>query len=63
VTIRLGESKNGKWTGTQIPKVSCAVCDEEIELNEDATSGDIIQHCGTKQKLSFEWGAFAAEKI
>jgi hypothetical protein len=57
------ESINGKWKGHQIPLVSCAVCDKIIELDEDIKPHDIIEHCGIKQKLTYEWGSYALEKI
>jgi hypothetical protein len=39
------------------------VCDEELELPDHAKDGKIIEHCDTKQKLSYEWGSFAAKKV
>jgi hypothetical protein len=42
--------------------VSCPDCDEIITLPEDARAGDTASCCGRTYRLSFEYGAFAAEK-
>ena len=44
-------------------KVSCADCEQEIVLSETAKAGDIVECCGRQYRLTFEYGAFAAEPI
>lgn len=50
-----------RLVGRVIPKVSCAYCDAEIDLPETARAGDTIEHCGRRQRLTYEFGSFAAE--
>jgi hypothetical protein len=42
--------------------VSCPDCDEVITLPEDAGAGDTVGCCGRTYRLSFAYGAFAADK-
>ncbi|MGH2731571.1 MAG: hypothetical protein ACRDJG_01245 [Actinomycetota bacterium] len=42
-------------------RVSCPVCDELVTLPEDAKPGDLVECCGKPHRLTFEYGAFAAE--
>ena len=51
-----------RWVASQAPRVSCPDCDEIITLPEDARAGDTASCCGRTYRLSFEYGAFAAEK-
>jgi uncharacterized paraquat-inducible protein A len=54
---------DGRWSATLAHRVSCPDCDELIMLPPDAKSGDSISCCGRRYRLSFEYGAFAAERI
>jgi len=51
-----------KWIATIAHKVSCPACDQILVLPETAKLGDLIECCGRRYRLSFEYGAFAAEK-
>jgi hypothetical protein len=42
--------------------VSCPHCDEVVTLAEEAKPGDTIECCGRRYRLSYEYGAFAAEE-
>ena len=52
----------GRWTATLAYRVSCPKCDEMLTLPEDTKAGDIIECCGRRYRLTFEYGAFAAEE-
>jgi uncharacterized paraquat-inducible protein A len=54
---------DGRWSATLAHRVSCPDCDEVITLPEDAKSGDSVSCCGRRYRLSYEYGAFAAEKM
>ena len=54
--------KNGRWSATLAYRVSCPECDEVITLPEHVKAGDTVSCCGQTYKLTFEFGAFAAEK-
>ncbi len=41
--------------------VSCPDCDRDIVLPETAKAGDLVECCGRRYRLTFEFGAFAAE--
>jgi hypothetical protein len=43
--------------------VSCPACDEVVPLPEDVKPGDRIHCCGQTYRLTFEYGAFAAERM
>jgi hypothetical protein len=43
--------------------VSCPNCDELLTLPEDARPGDVVTCCGQDYRLTFEYGAFAAEEM
>jgi hypothetical protein len=52
----------GRWSATLAHRVSCPVCDEVITLPDDVKPGDTIRCCGRPYRLTFEYGAFAAEE-
>ena len=52
----------GRWAATLAYRVSCPQCDDVVTLPEDAKAGDTIDCCGRQYRLSFEYGAFAAEE-
>jgi len=41
----------------------CPECDEVIILPEHVKAGDTVSGCGQTYTLTFEFGAFAAEKM
>jgi endogenous inhibitor of DNA gyrase (YacG/DUF329 family) len=51
------------WTASIAHRVSCPDCDRTIVLPESARTGDVIECCGRVYRLTFEFGAFAAERI
>ena len=44
-------------------KVHCSGCGQEIELPSGTRSGDIIECHGMKQRVTYEYGAYALEKV
>ena len=52
----------GHWSATLAYRVSCPKCDEVMTLPEGAKPGDTIRCCGRTYRLTFEYGAFAAEE-
>jgi ribosomal protein S27E len=59
--VRL-KREDGHWTATLAHRVSCPACDEMLILPENAKAGDGIACCGRRYRLTFEYGAFAAEE-
>jgi len=51
-----------RWAASLAHRVSCPDCDEVITLPQDARAGDTVSCCGRTYRLSFAYGAFAAEK-
>ena len=49
------------WFATLAYRVSCPECDEVITLPDDVKAGDTIRCCGRAYRLTFEYGAYAAE--
>jgi DNA-directed RNA polymerase subunit RPC12/RpoP len=52
----------GHWSATLAYRVSCPACDEIVTLLEDVKPGDTIRCCGQVYRLTFAYGAFAAEE-
>jgi mercuric ion transport protein len=59
--LRVREER-GRWSATLAYRVSCPECDEVITLPENAKVGDAVSCCRQTYTLTFEFGAFAAEK-
>ncbi len=53
----------GQWSATLACRVSCPDCDAMLTLPEDVKAGDRIECCGQKYRLTFEYGAYAAEAL
>jgi hypothetical protein len=53
----------GTWSSFVIKMASCAVGDEAIFLPNDVQPGDIIECHGTRQRVTYEYGAYALEKV
>ena len=51
-----------RWAATLAYRVSCPRCDDVRTLPEDVQAGDTIDCCGQRYRLTFEYGAFAAEE-
>jgi endogenous inhibitor of DNA gyrase (YacG/DUF329 family) len=54
--------EDGRWSATLAHRVSCPSCDEVVTLAEGTRPGDSISCCGRRYRLTFEFGAFAAEE-
>jgi len=52
-----------RWSATLAHRVSCPNCDEVLTLPGDAKPGDFVQCCDRRYRLTFEYGAFAAEGL
>ena len=59
--LRLREDA-GRWSATLAHRVSCPHCDEVMTLPEAAKPGDSVSCCGRTYRLTFDYGAFAAEE-
>lgn len=53
---------DGTWAATIAHRVSCPDCDQMLTLPDDAKPGDLVNCCGRDYRLTFEYGAFAAEE-
>lgn len=62
MSLRVSET-DGIWSVSEVKKASCAVGDETIILPDDAQPGDIIECHGVKQRVTYEFGAYALEKV
>jgi len=51
--------RDGIWSVTEVKKASCAVGDEMIILADNVQPGDIIECHGVKQRVAYEFGAYA----
>jgi hypothetical protein len=59
--LRVNED-GGRWLAALAHRVSCPHCDQVVTLPEEAKPGDAIECCGRPYRLSFDYGAFAAEE-
>ena len=59
--LRLRE-EGGEWTATLVHRISCPACAEVITLPDDVKPADTISCCGRLYRLTFEYGAYAAEE-
>lgn len=48
---------------TEVKKASCAVGEEMLILPDNVQPGDIIECHGVKQRVTYEFGAYALEKV
>ena len=55
--------RDGVWTTTQVKTASCAVGDEMVILPDQVQAGDIIECHGVKQRVTYEFGAYALERL
>ena len=47
----------------EVKKASCAVGDDAVVLPDDVQPGDIIECHGVRQGVTYEFGAYALEKV
>jgi len=52
----------GRWSATVAHRVSCPRCEALVTLPEGVKAGDTIRCCGRTSRLTFAYGAFAAEE-
>jgi len=52
----------GRWAARLAHRVSCPTCNETLTLPESAKAGAAVECCGRRYRLTFEYGAFAAEE-
>ena len=48
---------------TAVKKASCAVGDDTVILPDDVQPGDIIECHGVRQRVTYEFGAYALVKV
>lgn len=53
----------GEWRGALVKRASCAVGEEEVILPDDVRPGDIVECHGLKQRVTYEYGAWALERL
>ena len=53
---------DGRWAAALAYRVSCPNCNDMLTLPDDVKAGDTIDCCGRRYRLTFEYGAFAAEE-
>jgi hypothetical protein len=46
-----------------VNKASCAIGEEAVFLPDDVRPGDIIECHGVKQRVTYEFGAYALEGV
>ncbi len=51
------------WVATLAHRVSCPDCEGLLTLPEGAKAGDLIECGGRCYRLTFEYGAFAAQAL
>jgi len=56
-------SRQGEeWRGALVRRASCAAGEEEVILPDQVQPGDIIECHGVKQRVTYEYGAWALER-
>lgn len=55
--------KDGAWSVAEVKKASCAVGDEVVILPDDVQPGDIIECHGVRQRVTYEYGAYALVRL
>lgn len=55
--------QEGNWAAVVLKIASCAVGEEVVILSDDVQPGDIIECHGIKQRVTYEYGAYALEKV
>ena len=44
-----------------VKKASCVNCNKVLILPDDVKPGDVVECCGVKQRVTYEYGAYALE--
>jgi len=55
--------EGGQWLAALAYRVSCPDCERTVTLPEEARAGDLIECCGRRYRLTFGYGAYAAEAL
>ena len=55
--------RDGRWSAAVLKTASCAVGDEVVVLPEDVKPGDLLWCHGVAQRVTYEFGAYALEKM
>ena len=55
--------QGNRWSAALLKTASCVAGDEMILLPDDVQPGDIIECHGIKQRVTYEYGAYALEKV
>ena len=58
----MGEQE-GTWSAVVLTTASCAVGDEVVILPDNVKPGDLVECHGIKQRVTYEYGAYALEKV
>jgi hypothetical protein len=53
----------GTWSAVVLRTASCVVGDEVIVFPDDVQPGDVIECHGIKHRVTYEYGAYALEKV
>jgi hypothetical protein len=48
---------------TEVKTASCAVGDEPVILPDDVRPGDVVECHGVRQRVTYEFGAYALVKV
>ena len=51
------------WTVTAVKKASCAVGDDVVILPDDVQPGDVVVCHGVRQRVTYEYGAYALVRM
>ena len=52
----------GRWSARLAHRVSCPACEAVVTLPDGVKPGDGVRCCGRTYRLTFEYGAYAAEE-
>ncbi len=55
--------QGGAWSAVVLKTASCAVGNDVVVLPDDVKPGDVIECHGVKQRVTYEYGAYALEKV
>ncbi|VUZ85000.1 hypothetical protein MELA_01375 [Candidatus Methylomirabilis lanthanidiphila] len=58
----MGEEE-GNWSAVVLKTASCAVGDEVVILPDDVKPGNLVECHGIQQRVTYEYGAYALEKV
>jgi hypothetical protein len=56
-------TEDDHWAAKLAYRVSCPACEEVLTLGDEVKAGDLVECCRRRYRLTFEWGAFAAEEL